>query len=860
MSSTARLRPRPTVTPTRRWECGGPGRGPGYRRRGRCRRRCGRRRRVFVCAGWSTVGSLVLMPALVPSEEVADCEIDGLGNGFRGRHLRGRRFPDPGSVFAQLLRCVGRDLGEDRLSFLSVFQDQRSLAGLGFGSAGFLLRVFHGCVPFLVGAGPCSLHGSAGDLWTGSDQKTAAGVTRQRHELSAQQLSFLGLGNERELTVPIVDHLDVFRSGRARRRRSQAPLKSGRIGHEGKPKPFGRRLAERQPLPLRVGDGADSDVPFGRAGFFYPKQVARVRPLPRLQLSNQVGGNLPAAIGQLTGQPVTSEALETHDIRSYRIGRRSITSIDWLARQVFQRSLVLSRVVDAVIIVSDPGDDSVGRLHPGLGLEPYPDRFARVQGLRDLWSKRDVKTLAVSSLGRREHLAGQLIVQALAKHDTLESRYGQLRIDDLIVHRPFTYDGIEPVNPIVLLAQTGERFLPPFGQPPNPRRFLDRQLELFEGLQPSHAIPTLGSRSGQQLPQRHRAVGSDVLTKKSIDRGQTLCPNIRFARPGIFELGSVPQLAGENFLRPPTHLVLDVIGVDSNVVAVTIDAPDVDVDMRLAGVVMVHRGPVEPPTEVALDLVHQLSREFFQIERVAIFRRDDESKLPLLAVQGGTKGIRREPVVGSVKTSRRAVSFDAVALQIPEMALHSGETLLPDGRVAALDHASPTTICGLVNWYAGWPGGLSCAATKSTPRRRHTVRVTPPPADARVEGFLGFAGLPGAHRPPTPFPPPAPTPEPGRGGRSSPFAGKTSPFNLRPALNLLATPRINSPYTVSPRCDESGVLGEAGRDRHQSLAWSAKVIPRSSRVVWNRSSPCVRTSRRRTTRSGLPCSPARNLL
>jgi len=75
----------------------------------------------------------------------------------------------------------------------------------------------------------------------------------------------------------------------------------------------------------------------------------------------------------------TSEALETHDIRSYRIGRRSITSIDRVARQVFQRSLVLSWVVDAAIFVSDPSDDSVGRLHPGLGLEPYPDRFARLQ-------------------------------------------------------------------------------------------------------------------------------------------------------------------------------------------------------------------------------------------------------------------------------------------------------------------------------------------------------------------------------------------------------------------------------------------------------------------------------------------------
>ena len=117
-----------------------------------------------------------------------------------------------------------------------------------------------------------------------------------------------------------------------------------------------------------------------------------------------------------------------------------------------------------------------------------------------------------------------------------------------------------------------------------------------------------------------------MVTEESIDRGEALTRNIRLARPGILELGPESQLAGENFLRPPTHLILDVVGVDPEIVAVEIDAPDVDVDVRVVGVVMIHGGPVEPPPEVALDLIHQLSREFFQVERVAIFRRDDESE------------------------------------------------------------------------------------------------------------------------------------------------------------------------------------------------------------------------------------------
>ena len=105
-------------------------------------------------------------------------------------------------------------------------------------------------------------------------------------------------------------------------------------------------------------------------------------------------------------------------------------------------------------------------------------------------------------------------------------------------------------------------------------------------------------------------------------------------------------------------------------------------DVRVVGVVVIDGGPDEPPPEVVLDLVHQPAREFFQVELVPVFGRNDEPKLPLLTGQRGTKGIPIEPVVGSVETSRRAVSFDAVALQIREMAPHPREALLSERHVA----------------------------------------------------------------------------------------------------------------------------------------------------------------------------------
>src|SRR5450631_914421 len=231
MSSAARLRSDPTVTPTRRWECRGCGCGAGHRRGHR--RRCNGRRRWGVrrpCL--PPASSPVLMPALVASEEVTDREIDGLGYGLRGRHLYRRRFPDPRRVFVQLLCCIGGNLGEDRLPFLSALQDQRSRAGLGFRSASFLLRVLHGYVPFFVGAGPCAPHGSAGNLRTDLNRETLLAIARDEHPPSQELLHIRRLRYQRELASSLVDDSEVFAVRPRWVAQKRAPTKRHRLAHE----------------------------------------------------------------------------------------------------------------------------------------------------------------------------------------------------------------------------------------------------------------------------------------------------------------------------------------------------------------------------------------------------------------------------------------------------------------------------------------------------------------------------------------------------------------------------------------------------------------------------------------------------
>src|SRR6185437_9346624 len=231
---------------------------------------------------------------------------------------------------------------------------------------------------------------------------------------------------------------------------------------------------------------------------------------------------------------------------------------------------------------------------------------------------------------------------------SLESGQGQLRIDEPIVGCLFADDGIQPLDSVVLLTETGERFPPSIGQTPNSEPLFDGQLEVLQGLKPCHAIPTLRSRSAEQPLQSHRAVGLNMFAQKAIEHGDALGPNIGLARPGILEVRPGPELAGDNFLRPPAHVLLDVVGVNPDLVAIDVDAPDVDMDVGIGGVVMIDGGPDQASSEVVLDLLHQPSREFFEIELVPVLGRNDESKLPLLTVQTGTEGIPIESLVGSV--------------------------------------------------------------------------------------------------------------------------------------------------------------------------------------------------------------------
>ena len=91
--------------------------------------------------------------------------------------------------------------------------------------------------------------------------------------------------------------------------------------------------------------------------------------------------------------------------------------------------------------------------------------------------------------------------------------------------------------------------------------------------------------------------------------------------------------------------------------------------MGVVGVPMIHCDPVEPGSEVALRVPHQLAREGPKVGKlVRVLRRDCEPEMmPVLFAPFG-ESLRVGVVGGCIEHTRiSAVAGDAVALEVGEM-------------------------------------------------------------------------------------------------------------------------------------------------------------------------------------------------
>ena len=138
-------------------------------------------------------------------------------------------------------------------------------------------------------------------------------------------------------------------------------------------------------------------------------------------------------------------------------------------------------------------------------------------------------------------------------------------------------------------------------------------------------------------------------------------------------VGLRPKLQGRQLLRPQPHAVGDVVLGDDEVLAVIVLPADDDVAVRVAGIEVVDRDPIQPRAQILLHLPHHVAGEGAQVrEVVAVLRGHDEAELVAVFPAALGEGLAVRLVgLGAIEPAALAVPRRAVALQVADMGVGS---------------------------------------------------------------------------------------------------------------------------------------------------------------------------------------------
>jgi hypothetical protein len=120
-----------------------------------------------------------------------------------------------------------------------------------------------------------------------------------------------------------------------------------------------------------------------------------------------------------------------------------------------------------------------------------------------------------------------------------------------------------------------------------------------------------------------------------------------------------------------TNAMGDIISGDIKDTASFEDAADHDVGMRMAGVVMIDRDPVEARLQVLLHLPHEVAREGSQIGHlVGVFGRYDKAELMPILAPPLDEGLTVSLVLNSrIRPSSLPVPINPIAFKVAKMGI-----------------------------------------------------------------------------------------------------------------------------------------------------------------------------------------------
>jgi len=184
----------------------------------------------------------------------------------------------------------------------------------------------------------------------------------------------------------------------------------------------------------------------------------------------------------------------------------------------------------------------------------------------------------------------------------------------------------------------------------------------------NHEPAVLTKRIGRSCsrPQVNNSPLALLGSEHLVEPSPPLRLNLRLQFGLKFELALVSQFQRHQLGSPMTDAVGDIVSGDIEDTASLQDTANDNVGMRMAGVVMIDRDPIEARLEVLLHLSHEIARKTSQIGHfIGIFRRHNEAELMPILTAPLDKGLAASLVLNSrIGLPLLAISIDPVPFEI----------------------------------------------------------------------------------------------------------------------------------------------------------------------------------------------------
>jgi len=165
---------------------------------------------------------------------------------------------------------------------------------------------------------------------------------------------------------------------------------------------------------------------------------------------------------------------------------------------------------------------------------------------------------------------------------------------------------------------------------------------------------------------------SRVANKLTVELGPAFRFDLSPVGAADVEIGAWPKLLGDEIARPVTHPFLNVVASDHEVLAVVTNATDDQMDMRMLGVPVIDRHPVEPGVEILFHLPDEVAGEGFEIGHLQrVVGRYNEAEMVPVALAALGEGARvrilglRPEQVGLLSIAGYALATEIVEM-LPE--------------------------------------------------------------------------------------------------------------------------------------------------------------------------------------------------